>query len=255
MSMKQNLTRWVSLLVLGAGLLAAGMAPAEEQSGSRNRAQAHAELGAAYFARGQMGVALDELNEAVRADSGYAPAYNILGLIYMTLREDAKAEENFRRSLSLDSADSDAHNNYGWFLCQRGQIDESIRHFMAALKNPLYATPEKSYLNAGICSRKKDNNDAEAEDFLAERLGFRFAGRGASRAEGRRCGHRLDYHGDRVGPDDELAGPVRCDLGQFAWPLSLCDAGRRAHGTPETGDSPWRIQGRPGVGGGRIPSG
>lgn len=170
MSRKQNLMRWVSLLVLGAGMLAAGMAPAGEQSDSRNRAQAHAELGAAYFARGQMGVALDELNEAVRADSGYAPAYNILGLIYMTLREDGKAEESFRRSLSLDGADSDAHNNYGWFLCQRGQIDESVRHFMAALKNPLYASPEKSYLNAGICSRKKDNNDAEAEGFLLKSI-------------------------------------------------------------------------------------
>jgi len=81
------------------------------------------------------------------------------------LREDDKADENFRRSLSLSSNDSDANNNYGWFLCQRGKIDDSIRYFMAAIKNPLYTTPEKSYLNAGICARKK-SDDAEAEEFL-----------------------------------------------------------------------------------------
>ncbi|MGE5027489.1 MAG: type IV pilus biogenesis/stability protein PilW [Betaproteobacteria bacterium] len=157
------------LLVFGVGMLAAGNAPAEEQAGPRQRAQVHTDLGAAYFGRGQMGVALDELNTALKADSGYAPAYGILGLVYMALREDDKADENFRRSLSLDGANSDTHNNYGWFLCQRGRIDESLSHFMAALKNPLYATPEKPYLNAGLCLRKK-NDDKEAEEYFLKSL-------------------------------------------------------------------------------------
>ncbi|GAO35557.1 hypothetical protein SCT_0948 [Sulfuricella sp. T08] len=165
MSREQNLKRMLFLIVLGAGLLVGGYASAEEQTDARQRAQVHTDLGAAYFSSGQLGVALEELNMAIRADSSFASAYNMLGLVYMTLREDDKAEENFRRSLSLNSTDSDTNNNYGWFLCQRGKIDDSIRHFMAALKNPLYATPEKSYLNAGICARKK-NDDAEAEEFL-----------------------------------------------------------------------------------------
>lgn len=169
MSMKQYLKRLLFLTAFGAGLLAGGYASAEEQTEARQRARIHTDLGAAYFGSGQLGVALEELNVAIQADSGFAPAYNMLGLVYMTLREDDKAEENFRRSLSLSGADSDANNNYGWFLCQRGKIDDSIRHFMAALKNPLYATPEKSYLNAGICARKK-NDDAEAEEFLLKAI-------------------------------------------------------------------------------------
>ena len=169
MSREQNLKRMLFLMALGAGLLVGGYAAAEEQTDARQRAQVHTDLGAAYFSSGQLGVALEELNVAIRADSSFAPAYNMLGLVYMTLREDDKAEENFRRSLSLSSTDSDTHNNYGWFLCQRGKIDDSIRHFMAALKNPLYATPEKSYLNAGICARKK-NDDAEAEEFLLKAI-------------------------------------------------------------------------------------
>lgn len=165
MSMRQNLKRLLFLIVVGAEILAGSYASAEEQSDARQRAQVHTDLGAAYFSAGQLGVALEELNVAIQADSSFAPAYNMLGLVYMTLRENDKAEENFRRSLSLSSTDSDTNNNYGWFLCQRGKIDDSIRYFMAALKNPLYTTPEKSYLNAGICARKK-NDDAEAEEFL-----------------------------------------------------------------------------------------
>lgn len=167
--MRLNLKRLLFLMALGAGFLAGGYASAEEQTEARQRAQIHTDLGAAYFGSGQLGVALEELNIAIRADSGFAPAYNMLGLVYMTLREDDKAEESFRRSLSLSSTDSDTNNNYGWFLCQRGKIDDSIRYFMAALKNPLYATPEKSYLNAGICARKK-NDDAEAEEFLLKAI-------------------------------------------------------------------------------------
>ena len=165
MSMRKNLKWLLFLTVLGAGILAGGYAAADEQTEARQRAQVHTDLGAAYFSAGQLGVALEELNVAIQADSGFAPAYSMLGLVYMSLRENDKAEENFRRSLSLSSADSDTNNNYGWFLCQRGRIDDSIRYFMAALKNPLYATPEKSYLNAGICARKK-NDDVEAEEFL-----------------------------------------------------------------------------------------
>ena len=169
MSMKQTLMRLLILMVFGAGFLAVGSASAEEQTDARQRAQIHTDLGAAYFSAGQLGVALEELNVAIRADSGFAPAYSMLGLVYMKLREDDKAEENFRHSLSLNSTDSDTNNNYGWFLCQRGKIDDSIRYFMAAVKNPLYATPEKSYLNAGVCARKK-NDDAEAEEFLLKAI-------------------------------------------------------------------------------------
>ena len=169
MSMALNLKRMAALLAFGAGMVAAGILAAEEVPEPRYRAQLHTELGAAYFGRGQLGVALEELNTALKADSGYAPAYNLLGLVYMALREDDKAEEHFRRSLSLDGADSDAHNNYGWFLCQRGKIDDSLRHFMAALKNPLYATPDKPYLNAGICSRKR-GDDKDAEEFFQKSL-------------------------------------------------------------------------------------
>lgn len=168
--MMTNLKSLTLMLVLGVSLFAAGQVSAEElQTDPRQRAQIHTDLGGAYFGQGQLGVALDELNIAISADPLYAPAYNMLGLVYMALREDGKAEENFRRSLSLNGADSDAHNNYGWFLCQQGKVDDSIPHFMAALKNSLYATPEKSYLNAGVCSRKK-GNDVEAEEFLLKSI-------------------------------------------------------------------------------------
>ncbi len=141
----------------------------ETTTRSQTRAKVHTELGELYYERAQLGVALDELRKALLSDPDYAPAYSVRGLVHMALREDKEAEEDFQHSLRLDSINSEAHNNYGWFLCQRGRERESVKQFLAALKNPLYATPEKAYLNAGVCSRKAGEMK-DAEEFLQKAL-------------------------------------------------------------------------------------
>jgi type IV pilus assembly protein PilF len=159
------------LMLLLAGCAGGGqtVTPQQTNERARNSAKVHTELAGLYFERSQMGIALSEIDLALQADHNYAPAYNVRGLIHMSLREDKEADEDFLQSLRLDKADSDAHNNYGWFLCQRGREQESIPHFMAAVKNPLYATPERAYLNAGLCFQKS-GNFKDAEDFLQRAL-------------------------------------------------------------------------------------
>ena len=128
-------------------------------SGSEFRAQVHTDLAANYYLREQHAVALQELAEALKVDSGYAPAYNMLGLVHGALREDARAEENFRHAIERSPQYSEAHNNYGYFLCQRKRPKEARAHFETALANPLYASPEKALSNAGACSLEQGDLD------------------------------------------------------------------------------------------------
>ncbi len=140
--------------------------PASQQAAvgaARNRAKVHTELGSAYLGDGRLAVALEEGRLALEADSTYAPAYNLLGLVHMYLQENRVAEENFEQALRYSPDDAEISNNYGWFLCQTGQEKRSIAYFQTAIKNPLYATPAKPNANAGICSlRMKDDKAAEA---------------------------------------------------------------------------------------------
>lgn len=140
-----------------------------KESSERHRARIHTELGAGYYAQRQMAVALEEFSTAIQIDPSYAQAHNGLGLVYGTLREDDKAEASFRRALQLDAGNSESHNNYGTFLCSRNRVDESIKEFLVALKNPLYPTPETAWLNAGICAMKK-GDDKNAETYLKNAL-------------------------------------------------------------------------------------
>ncbi len=138
-------------------------------SGGIASAKVHTELAGLYFDRAQFGVALEEIEHALRSDQDYAPAYYMRGLIHMELREDKDAEEDFKQSIRLDKDDPKAHYNYGLFLCDRAREKESIAQFMAAVKNPLYETPGLAYLGAGQCSKKAGNNK-DAEEFLQKAL-------------------------------------------------------------------------------------
>ena len=140
-----------------------------EESRVRESARIHTELGAGYFSQRNIPVALEEFTQATQIDPTYPMAYTGLGLVYASLKEDAKAEANFKKALELDPASSEAHNNYGTFLCSRDRIDESITHFLEAVKNPLYSTPEAAYLNAGVCALKK-KDVANAELYLQKAL-------------------------------------------------------------------------------------
>lgn len=142
------------------------------ESNARNRARIHTELAAGYFEMGNLGVALESITTALQADPSYHTAHNIAGLIYSTLKDDRRAEEHFTRALRLSPGDPDANNNYGMFLCQNKREEEGIKYFLVAVQNPLYVSPERSLVNAGICARRRNDN-AAAQDFFQRALSVR----------------------------------------------------------------------------------
>lgn len=163
-------------LLLGVALVAGCAAPPSDvptqqipATRSQASARTHTELAAQYYERAQYGVAMDELDKALRARPDYATAYNVRALVHVALAEYSEADADFKHSLRLSADDPDTHNNYGWFLCQRGREREALQHFKTALKDPLYATPALAYMNAGVCS-KKTGDVENAEIFLRKAL-------------------------------------------------------------------------------------
>ena len=147
-------------------LVAACVTQSQQSTDNGNlkaRARAHSDLGSVYLQQRNLEVALDEFTIATKIDPTFAMAYNGLGMVHSALGQDALAEANFKQAVRVEPNSSESHNNFGNFLCSRGRVDESIKEFMAAVKNPLYATPAVAYTNAGICSlRKQDVRNAEA---------------------------------------------------------------------------------------------
>lgn len=122
------------------------------ENSARYRARLHTELGANYLQRSQFAVALDELREAIRVDPSYGLAHSIMALVHANLGEDAKAEAAFRRAVDVAPNEGDIRNQYGSFLCGQNKTEEGLAQFEAALRMPLYETPNVALENAGSCA-------------------------------------------------------------------------------------------------------
>ncbi|MDQ6916195.1 MAG: type IV pilus biogenesis/stability protein PilW [Pseudomonadota bacterium] len=162
-----NFFRYRALVIVGTLSLIAGCSstpkapeppprtppPQQQQASPAERARMHTDLAGGYYERAQMSVAIEELNVAVANDPGYAPAYNLFGLVYAVLGDDRKAEQSFQRALELAPNDSDVHHNWGWYLCQHKREREALGQFEIAVQNSLYRTPEIALVNAGRCAQ------------------------------------------------------------------------------------------------------
>lgn len=132
---------------------------------ARTRAKAHTDLGLLYLGAGNFAVALQEAKLALQAESGYAPAYNLLAQTHLGLGEVPQAQEYFEKAYRLGPADPDIAVDYGMFLCLQGQERRAIDMFMSALKNPLYRTPTIASTNAGLCAQRLGDMQAAEQHF------------------------------------------------------------------------------------------
>lgn len=127
---------------------------ASDQTDTSRRALVRLQLAAEYFAQGQTTTALDEVKQALAADPNYAEAFNLRGLIYAQMGEDALADESFRRALQIEPRDADTLHNYGWFQCQQRRFAEAQKLFAQALDAPQQTSAARTLLVQGVCQAR-----------------------------------------------------------------------------------------------------
>lgn len=134
-------------------------------------AEVNTRLGVGYLERGDVQVAMEKLELAVRQDPKHVPAHLALGIVYQSIDRNEQALEHLETAVELAPEDGGAHNSYAALLCQVGRYKEADRHFRAALNDPFYATPGVALANAGSCARR-DGRDEDAERYLREALEY-----------------------------------------------------------------------------------
>jgi len=162
--------RWT---MVGALMLVAACSSAPEKSDNelRRAAETNTALGRQYMDRGEYEIALEKLKRAIGYDKTYAPAHTMLAVLYETIGELDEAGVEYRKAVQYDPKNGDVNNNYGAFLCQSGKQQEAERHFLTAVDDPFYDTPQIALANAGSCALGAGDLD-KAESFLRQSLGF-----------------------------------------------------------------------------------
>lgn len=167
-----SVRRFFSILVFLPMIISGCASTAErqaEQTKITKMAETHVLLGSGYLQRGQLEVAREELEKALKISPDYSQANNIMAVLQWRLRDYDKADRYFRKALSSDENNASAQHNYGAFLCDRGKIDEGLKYFDAAIANQLYSFAADVNLNAGVCLMKKPAPQV-AEKYLREAL-------------------------------------------------------------------------------------
>jgi type IV pilus assembly protein PilF len=144
------------------------------QSGSdaqraRRIADANLQLGIAYMRQGDMDTAMVKLKKAVDEDPDSASANGAIAVLYDRIGETQLADKYFKRALSLSPDDPQTHNNYGEYLCRKGEYTRAVEQFNDAANEPLYPGIAAALTNAGVCAAKIPDAK-QAEEYFRKAL-------------------------------------------------------------------------------------
>ena len=98
-------------------------------------ARVRTSLAAQYIRKNELDTAQRQLEKAFAADSRYAPAYDMMGVL---LQQEGsrinlqKADQCFKKAIALDKDFEQAHNNYGVYLSQMKRYKEAAEQFEIA---------------------------------------------------------------------------------------------------------------------------
>lgn len=128
-----------------------GTRPQQHIAPDSKAAEINMRLGLNYMQRGDYAVAMNKLQRSLKQDPNLPSAHATIALLYQRLEVMDKAERHFKEAINRAPNYSEAHNNYGVFLCQQKRYEESEKYFVLAIKNPLYENKAQAIENAGLC--------------------------------------------------------------------------------------------------------
>lgn len=167
-----RLARVMSVVLLAVVVALAGCtSPAQRLSDGnmRKASDLNAQLGAQYLSNGDLALAKEKLDKALRQDPDNVDAHATYALLSMRLNKPDDAREHFETALDERPEDPQLLNNYGTFLCEQGDFEAGIERFLSAAENPLYETPAYAYANAGRCAERAGRTE-EAREYLRQAL-------------------------------------------------------------------------------------
>lgn len=145
-----------------------GTDPSQRKRDKTELAEARTALAGQYITQHQLDAAKRQLDEAFEADPRYAPAYDMMGNLLRVEGSSAnvaKAEEYFKKAISIDPNFTQARNNYGVYLSERGRYQEAIEQFNIAGSTLGYHNRAGALENLGLTYLKAGNAAAAEAAF------------------------------------------------------------------------------------------
>lgn len=138
-------------ILLLAGCVSTTTGTAAPEANSADAAELNYQLGARYYQNGKYNLARDRLLLSIELDPKSAIAHSTLALTYEAMGNLRLATESFEEAVRVGPRNFDVQNNYAVFLCNQRDFDAAQTHFNKAASHPENDNAEVTLTNAGMC--------------------------------------------------------------------------------------------------------
>ncbi|MFC1995184.1 fused MFS/spermidine synthase [Chloroflexota bacterium] len=133
------------------------------EKGRLTEVEEHYKTGVELTGQGKLDEAIDEYNEAIRLNPGYAMAYNNRGNAYAELGQFERGIEDYDEAIRLNPGYAMAYNNRGTSYVSLNQFERGIEDYDEAIRlNPGYAM---AYNNRGASYVSLNQFERGIEDY------------------------------------------------------------------------------------------
>lgn len=150
-------------------LLTACMSNTREEVSPQASSAVLTSLGMEYLQLGQVNVALEKLNKAIELNPDNAEAQDAIAVLFERIKEYGPAREHYEKALKLRPDSASTKNNFGRFLCERGEFETGIEYLKQAASMPLNDNKWFALTNLGRCELLEGKQD-EAESHFRQAL-------------------------------------------------------------------------------------
>jgi type IV pilus assembly protein PilF len=142
--------RWCAALFL-ATVLTSCATWTENAAKKDELANIHLQLGLRYLDMNKLEVANENLQLALEEEPNNALAHNVYAFLYEKLNDYERAKAQYEKALNLAPDDWNIQNNYGRFLCDRGDYKQGMELLTQAISTQLNDRQWLALTNAGRC--------------------------------------------------------------------------------------------------------
>lgn len=156
----------MSIVLLTAALIACATSTEKKAADS---ADVYLQLGVKYLEMNKLEIAKEHLQHALKGDSSNAQAHNALAVLFEKINNYGEARDHYETALKLAPDDLGIQNNFGRFLCDRGEFEKGMALLTQAISTPLNDRQWLALTNAGRCQLAMKQQQ-KAEDYFRAAL-------------------------------------------------------------------------------------
>jgi type IV pilus assembly protein PilF len=157
--------KWIIITVLCVFISSCTTTHGGKVRSKKEQAETSLQLGMRYLELNMLRAAKENLEIALAMDASNERTHNALGVLHERLNQYDIAGQYYKNAIKINPESASIRNNYGRFLCERGDSAAGMQLLKQALAMPLNNRKWFAYTNIGRCELRSGKQELADGNF------------------------------------------------------------------------------------------